>query len=121
MTQRGGKKKKKKQRGKRTFGRGNTKKGRGKGTKKRNTSAKRKNKAKKGFTSHKKEEKGINLRDLKKYEEDGEIDVTKHGYDKVLGSGEINKPLTIKAKNFSKSAKNKIEEANGEAIEKVDE
>ena len=44
------------------------------------------------------------------------IDVTQLGYDKVLGSGRITKPLTIKAPEFSASAESKIQEAGGEAV-----
>jgi large subunit ribosomal protein L15 len=44
------------------------------------------------------------------------IDVTKLGYNKVLGSGRITKPLTIKAPEFSASAESKIQEAGGEAV-----
>ena len=32
---------------------------------------------------------------------------------KVLGRGEINKPITVKASKFSGAAKEKIEKANG--------
>lgn len=34
---------------------------------------------------------------------------------KVLGRGEINKPITVKASKFSKTAKEKIESAKGKA------
>ena len=44
------------------------------------------------------------------------IDVTQLGYNKVLGSGRITKPLTIKAPEFSASAESKIQEAGGEAV-----
>jgi large subunit ribosomal protein L15 len=44
------------------------------------------------------------------------IDVTKLGYDKVLGNGKVTKPLTIKALLFSKSAVAKIEDNGGEAV-----
>jgi large subunit ribosomal protein L15 len=44
------------------------------------------------------------------------IDVTQLGYDKVLGSGRITKPLTIKAPEFSASAESKIQEAGGEVV-----
>lgn len=44
------------------------------------------------------------------------IDVTKLGYNKVLGSGRITKPLTIKAPEFSASAESKIQEAGGEVV-----
>ncbi len=36
---------------------------------------------------------------------------------KILGDGEITKPLVVKAHKFSKSAKEKIEAAGGKAIE----
>jgi large subunit ribosomal protein L15 len=35
---------------------------------------------------------------------------------KILGRGELNKNLTVKAHKFSRKAKEKIEEAGGEAI-----
>jgi large subunit ribosomal protein L15 len=44
------------------------------------------------------------------------IDVTKLGYDKVLGKGKITRPLIIKAALFSASATRKIEENGGEAV-----
>jgi large subunit ribosomal protein L15 len=34
---------------------------------------------------------------------------------KVLGSGEVTKPLVVKADSFSKSAREKIEKAKGKA------
>ncbi len=40
----------------------------------------------------------------------------KKGYVKVLGSGEIEKSLTIKAHHFSASAKEKIEKAGGKIV-----
>ncbi len=65
---------------------------------------------KKGLTS-------INLRDLIKLVGDSkEIDVSSLGYDKVLGKGNIDKPLTVKAKFFSAKAVEKIEKAGGKAI-----
>ena len=45
------------------------------------------------------------------------IDVTDLGYDKVLAKGNISKKLVIKSPKFSESAKFKIEEAGGEAVE----
>jgi len=60
----------------------------------------------------------INLRDLIKLSGGAkEIDATELGYDKVLGSGEINSPLTVKAKSFSAKAKEKILKAKGKAVE----
>jgi large subunit ribosomal protein L15 len=50
-------------------------------------------------------------------EEKGKIvvDVTKIGYNKVLGKGRITRPVVIKSPKFSESATRKIEEAGGEA------
>lgn len=44
------------------------------------------------------------------------IDVTDLGYGKVLGKGNLLKPLIIKSPAFSASAEGKIQEAGGEAI-----
>jgi large subunit ribosomal protein L27Ae len=47
------------------------------------------------------------------------LDVTKHGFFKVLGKGELpSLPLLVKAKYFSKLAESKIKEAGG-AVELV--
>jgi len=45
-----------------------------------------------------------------------EIDLATLGFDKLLGKGEINKPIQIKAHAFTKLAKEKIEKAGGKAI-----
>jgi len=125
------KKKKKKKRGSRTHGRGNTKKGRGKGSRKGTASSKggrnymhlvkKGRPEKKGFTRHGKEQKGINLRDINELinEDTQEIDLEQQGYQKVLGGGELKKAVTVKARNFSKSAEKKIQEQGGEAV-KID-
>jgi len=73
--------------------------------------------------------KAINLKELdqlvekliedKLVEREGDkikINLLKLGYEKVLGSGKITKPLIIEAKFFSKQAIKKIEEAKGKAI-----
>jgi large subunit ribosomal protein L15 len=44
------------------------------------------------------------------------IDVGKLGYQKVLGTGKLTKPLIIEAKHFSKVAAKKLAEAGGEAV-----
>lgn len=45
------------------------------------------------------------------------IDVTKHGYVKVLGKGTMPKiPVIIKAKLFSKTAEKRIKEAGGACV-----
>ena len=45
------------------------------------------------------------------------IDVTQHGYFKVLGKGELPKiPIVVKAKIFSKTAQKRISEAGGACV-----
>ena len=45
-----------------------------------------------------------------------EIDVVSFGFDKVLGSGKITRSLNVKARSFSRHAKEKIEAAGGKAV-----
>ena len=45
------------------------------------------------------------------------IDLTKIGYEKVLGKGKISKPYVIIARKFSEKAKQKIEAVGGKVIE----
>ena len=76
---------------------------------------------KQGITSKgtaKDKSKFINLRDIEKNIEkytDKNNEINLKDY-KVLGDGEITKALTIKAKGFTKSAKEKIEKAGGKII-----
>lgn len=66
------------------------------------------------------EEKADDLIEAGKASMDGDsivIDVTELGYDKVLAKGNITKSFIISAPKFSESAKVKIEELGGEAIE----
>lgn len=121
-------KRKKKYRGKRTHGRGNTKRGRGKGSRMGTANAKggrnyahllKKGKKQEKGMKGKPKQKGINLRDIETLPIEKEsIDITQEGYEKVLGGGKITQPLKITAKSFSESAKEKIEQAGGEAITK---
>jgi large subunit ribosomal protein L15 len=61
--------------------------------------------------------KAINLRGVERLAEGkNEINLLDHGYERVLGSGEIKKPLKIKAKHFSARAKDRIKKVKGEAI-----
>ena len=46
-----------------------------------------------------------------------ELDLTKLGYTKVLSSGKLNHKLKIICQQFSESAKKKIEEAGGQAVQ----
>lgn len=64
----------------------------------------------------------INLSELEKLAEEklaegkNEIDISEYGFDKVLGSGKITRTLNVKAKSFSRHAKEKIEKAGGKAL-----
>jgi len=66
----------------------------------------------------------VNLRDLNtllkysKSNEDGKtiLDLGELGYEKLLGSGNVEAVFTIKVKQASKSAKDKITEAGGEVL-----
>ena len=72
---------------------------------------------KKGITSKrtaKKKEKIINVGDIEKKFKEGEIDLKNY---KILGNGEIKRAITITAKAFTKSAKEKIEKAGGKIVE----
>ena len=61
--------------------------------------------------------KSVNLRDLENLAgEKKEIVLADFGYDKVLGSGKLTKKLNVKAKSFSRQAKEKIEKAGGKAL-----
>jgi len=79
---------------------------------------------KRGFTSpNKKMFQLVNLKSLSKFKEDTPItpEILKEkglirnasGLVKVLGDGQINKPLHIKAHSFSKSAEEKIKTSGG--------
>lgn len=60
--------------------------------------------------------RAINLRDLQRLSSKKEIDASKLGYDKILGTGAVRKPIIVKAKSFSAKAREKIENAKGKAI-----
>ena len=85
---------------------------------------------KKGFTSKSRSRvKGINLKNietnLNKYMEQGfikkekdiySIELAKLGYNKLLGSGQVNNKFKIITKYFSKKAKEKVERMGGEVV-----
>ncbi|MBI5871714.1 uL15 family ribosomal protein [archaeon] len=84
---------------------------------------------KQGFTSRKTEKdkrNAINLRDVEKnidsYIKQGFAKKTKEGIEiefrdyKILGEGDVKEKLIIKAKSFSKSAKENIEKSGGKAV-----
>ncbi len=128
------KKKNRRQRGSKTHGWGSKKKHRGGGS--------RGGKGQSGLMKHKKswmikydpnhfgkvgftipysrKEKAITLKEidvLARQQNKNEINVSELGYDKVLGSGRLTQPLTIKASKFVEKAKQKIEQAGGKYIE----
>jgi large subunit ribosomal protein L15 len=81
---------------------------------------------KRGFTNHwAKEYTEVNVKDLCRFEEGSVVDleallkagVVKQVKDgiKVLGNGELDRKLTVKAAKFTKSAVEKIEKAGGKA------
>ena len=47
------------------------------------------------------------------------LDLDKLGYNKLLGMGNITKPLSIKVESYSKSAARKIKAAGGELVTEV--
>lgn len=80
-----------------------------------------------GFTrTNKKEYQVINVGELDRYDHRDEFDpewfdatgiaTRKIPEVKVLGDGELNRSITVKAHAFSESAREQIEEAGGEAI-----
>jgi large subunit ribosomal protein L15 len=81
---------------------------------------------KRGFTNHwAKEYAEVNIKDLNRFDNDTVVDidllletgVVRKALDglKILGNGELEKKLTVKADKFSKSAAEKIEKAGGKA------
>lgn len=120
------KKRTRKYRGSRTHGRG-YKKGRGaglRGGRGRGGSKKHKHMmdfGKHGFTHHSADErklvKFINVGDLSKLGKKGkEINLKEYGFDKLLGKGNIDEPLTIRVSKASSKAKEKIEKVGGSLI-----
>jgi len=80
-----------------------------------------------GFTSPQSLHKNTNVINLAKLEAlttkitttEGEtptIDLTSLGYAKLLGTGKLTKPLTIKIQSASKTATQKIEQAGGKIL-----
>jgi len=71
-----------------------------------------------GFKRHPsiiKNQKIINVGQLEeKFPGKKDINLTKEGFDKLLGSGIISRPLSIKVKAASQKAIDKISEKNGE-------
>ncbi len=69
--------------------------------------------------SGKKQLKAVNIGYLNEWavtNDKSEVDARSFGFQKVLGRGEVNKAITVKAKVFTASAKEKIEKAGGKAL-----
>ena len=74
---------------------------------------------KSGFTSPQsinRKENTLNLQQLGEMAQTGNVDLTSMGYTKLLGTGRINKPLTVTVPTCSKSAQEKIAQAGGKVI-----
>jgi len=79
---------------------------------------------KNGFTSPQslqRQENAINLKKLEEImqtsqEEKPQINLTALGYTKLLGTGKVTKPLTVRVSSYSKSAAEKIKKAGGEIL-----
>jgi len=120
-----------KRRGSRTHGYGSHKKHRGGGSAggKGRAGSKRHNKTyflsrgiepvgKKGFKSKSMtRQRTINLRELEKLAGAGNaVDLEALGYTKLLGSGEIGRPIEVKIMSFSKKAEEKLIAAGGKIV-----
>jgi len=113
-----------KYRGSKTHGRGSKKKGRGaggKGGKGMAGTGKHRFQGREYFGKHGfthptpgKKERVINIKDLQP--DTKEINLTKEGYDKLLGTGNITTPIKITVKKASKKAEEKIIKAGGTII-----
>ncbi len=127
----GKRKKIEKKRGTRTCGMGTMKKWRGKGhrggkgysgSKKHRKSwilrYEREHLGKRGFIPKtSRPVRAINLKELETLAGNrNEIDLSELGYDKVLGFGKVTKKLVVKARAFSRLAKERIEKAGGKAV-----
>jgi large subunit ribosomal protein L15 len=76
-----------------------------------------------GFTSRQSKTRNTNIINLAKLEAlatqlpaEQTIDLTSLGYAKLLGTGKLTKPLTIKVQSCSKSAAKKIKQAGGKIL-----
>jgi large subunit ribosomal protein L15 len=72
-----------------------------------------------GFTSPQSQHtkvNAINLVKLDQLAQGSEINLTELGFTKLLGTGKITKPLTIRVAFFSKSAQEKVTQAGGKIL-----
>jgi len=58
---------------------------------------------------------------LEKKEQKIFVDLESLGYDKLLGTGEVSKPMVVKVASYSESASRKLEEAGGEILKEPEE
>lgn len=49
------------------------------------------------------------------------LDLESLGYDKLLGTGKVVKPMVVKVESYSESASRKLEEAGGEILKESEE
>jgi len=71
---------------------------------------------KKGFYSHIKKDRTININEAVKLAEGNEINLAKLGYSKLLSKGRPDKAYTIKVGSYSSKAKEKIESSGGKIV-----
>lgn len=60
--------------------------------------------------------KAVDLDFIEKLKDKNEVDLSVLGYNKVLGSGNLSRPVIVRADFFSKKAREKIESAGGKAV-----
>ena len=58
----------------------------------------------------------ISLQNLEKTQGKKIIDLVGLGYDKLLGGGQVKNAYTVKIKQFTKSAQDKVKQAGGEVL-----
>ena len=66
-------------------------------------------------------DKLANAKQLETKEEKAFLDLEKLGYNKLLASGKITKPLIVKVAAHSKNAAKKVEEAGGQILSEAQE
>ncbi len=83
-----------------------------------------------GFTSRQSKVRSTNVINISKLdalvmqlpaEQEQTIDLTSLGYVKLLGTGKISKPVTVKVQSASKSATEKIQNAGGKILTAAEE
>ena len=91
---------------------------------------------KKGFVSTRTLDKSVNIIDVGKLDDLADrlesekklekkdkkifLDLESLGFDKLLGTGNISKPIVVKIASFSEAASRKLEEAGGEILKEAE-